>query len=123
MLAGDTVGHEPMCEVVDLGSAARNRLKTGDRFVVPFTAVRRGCEQGRRSIEKVYEETGRKTVPGDPTRAPTIQRIAPNHAYEIDRHRPTGRARCSATDTEDGRRRFAGGDERQVRRPRLERVR
>src|ERR1700716_3003832 len=33
---GDVLGHEPMGEVVELGSAIQN-LKIGDRAVVPFT--------------------------------------------------------------------------------------
>jgi len=36
MEKGDVLGHEPMGEVVEVGSAVRN-LKAGDRVVVPFT--------------------------------------------------------------------------------------
>jgi threonine dehydrogenase-like Zn-dependent dehydrogenase len=36
MEKGDVLGHEPMGEVVEVGSAVRN-LKRGDRVVVPFT--------------------------------------------------------------------------------------
>jgi threonine dehydrogenase-like Zn-dependent dehydrogenase len=36
MEAGDILGHEPMGEVVEVGSAIKN-LKIGDRVVVPFT--------------------------------------------------------------------------------------
>jgi threonine dehydrogenase-like Zn-dependent dehydrogenase len=36
MEKGDVLGHEPMGEVVEVGSAVRN-LKKGDRVVVPFT--------------------------------------------------------------------------------------
>jgi threonine dehydrogenase-like Zn-dependent dehydrogenase len=36
MEKGDVLGHEPMGEVVEVGSAIRN-LKAGDRVVVPFT--------------------------------------------------------------------------------------
>src|SRR5437764_12052014 len=35
MQEGDVLGHEPMGEVVEVGSAVRN-LKKGDRVVVPF---------------------------------------------------------------------------------------
>lgn len=36
MEAGDILGHEPMGEVIEIGSAVKN-LKKGDRVVVPFT--------------------------------------------------------------------------------------
>jgi threonine dehydrogenase-like Zn-dependent dehydrogenase len=36
MESGDVLGHEPMGEVVEVGSAVKN-LKKGDRVVVPFT--------------------------------------------------------------------------------------
>jgi threonine dehydrogenase-like Zn-dependent dehydrogenase len=36
MESGDVIGHEPMGEVVEVGSEVRN-LKVGDRVVVPFT--------------------------------------------------------------------------------------
>jgi threonine dehydrogenase-like Zn-dependent dehydrogenase len=36
MEKGDVLGHEPMGEVVEVGSAVKN-LKVGDRVVVPFT--------------------------------------------------------------------------------------
>jgi threonine dehydrogenase-like Zn-dependent dehydrogenase len=36
MEKGDVLGHEPMGEVVEVGSAVK-RLKKGDRVVVPFT--------------------------------------------------------------------------------------
>jgi threonine dehydrogenase-like Zn-dependent dehydrogenase len=36
MEKGDVLGHEPMGEVVEVGSAVRN-LKKGDRVVIPFT--------------------------------------------------------------------------------------
>lgn len=36
MKKGDVLGHEPMGEVVEVGSAVKN-LKRGDRVVVPFT--------------------------------------------------------------------------------------
>ncbi|HYH64557.1 MAG TPA: alcohol dehydrogenase catalytic domain-containing protein, partial [Urbifossiella sp.] len=35
MLPGDILGHEPMGEVVAVGSAV-TKFKTGDRIVVPF---------------------------------------------------------------------------------------
>ncbi len=42
MEAGDVLGHEPMGEVVELGSAVSN-LKVGDRVVVPFTISCGSC--------------------------------------------------------------------------------
>lgn len=36
MKAGDVIGHEPMGEVVEIGSEVKT-LKTGDRVVIPFT--------------------------------------------------------------------------------------
>jgi threonine dehydrogenase-like Zn-dependent dehydrogenase len=36
MKSGDVLGHEPMGEVVEVGSAVKN-LRVGDRVVVPFT--------------------------------------------------------------------------------------
>ncbi len=37
MKAGDILGHEPMGEVVAVGSDAKKKLKIGDRVVIPFT--------------------------------------------------------------------------------------
>src|SRR6201991_1411019 len=42
MEAGDILGHEPMGEVVEVGSAITN-LKKGDRVVVPFTIACGSC--------------------------------------------------------------------------------
>ena len=42
MEAGDILGHEPMGEVVEVGSAISN-LKRGDRVVVPFTIACGSC--------------------------------------------------------------------------------
>ena len=42
MREGDIIGHEPMGEVVEVGSAVRN-LKKGDRVVVPFTISCGSC--------------------------------------------------------------------------------
>jgi threonine dehydrogenase-like Zn-dependent dehydrogenase len=42
MEKGDILGHEPMGEVVEVGSAVKN-LKQGDRVVVPFTISCGGC--------------------------------------------------------------------------------
>lgn len=42
MEAGDILGHEPMGEVVEVGSAVHN-LKKGDRVVIPFTIACGSC--------------------------------------------------------------------------------
>jgi threonine dehydrogenase-like Zn-dependent dehydrogenase len=42
MESGDILGHEPMGEVVEVGSAVRN-LRRGDRVVVPFTIACGEC--------------------------------------------------------------------------------
>jgi threonine dehydrogenase-like Zn-dependent dehydrogenase len=42
MEKGDILGHEPMGEVVEVGSAVKN-LKQGDRVVVPFAIACGGC--------------------------------------------------------------------------------
>ncbi|MFL6647850.1 MAG: zinc-dependent alcohol dehydrogenase [Sulfurifustaceae bacterium] len=42
MERGDILGHEPMGEVVEVGSAIKN-LKVGDRIVVPFTIACGHC--------------------------------------------------------------------------------
>lgn len=43
MKAGDIIGHEPMGEVVEVGSEVR-KLKKGDRVVVPFTISCGTCD-------------------------------------------------------------------------------
>jgi threonine dehydrogenase-like Zn-dependent dehydrogenase len=40
--AGDIIGHEPMGEVVEVGSDVKN-LRRGDRVVVPFTISCGSC--------------------------------------------------------------------------------
>ena len=41
--SGDILGHEFMGEVVDVGAGAKDRLKIGDRVVVPFTIACGKC--------------------------------------------------------------------------------
>ncbi|HWX49829.1 MAG TPA: zinc-dependent alcohol dehydrogenase [Roseomonas sp.] len=60
MLPGDIMGHEAMGEVVEVGSAAKSKLKKGDRIVVPFTIICGECEQCRRGNFSVCERTNRK---------------------------------------------------------------
>jgi threonine dehydrogenase-like Zn-dependent dehydrogenase len=43
MRSGDILGHEFMGEVVEVGQAARDTLKPGDRVVVPFTISCGNC--------------------------------------------------------------------------------
>lgn len=50
MKSGDILGHEPMGEVVEVGSAVRN-LKRGDRVVIPFTI---SCGQCYFCQKKLY---------------------------------------------------------------------
>jgi len=65
MLPGDIMGHETMGEVVEVGSAAKGKLKKGDRVVIPFTIVCGECDQCRRGNFSVCERTNRKKELGD----------------------------------------------------------
>jgi threonine dehydrogenase-like Zn-dependent dehydrogenase len=65
MLPGDIMGHETMGEVVDVGSAAKGKLKKGDRVVIPFTIQCGECDQCRRGNFSVCERTNRKKDLGD----------------------------------------------------------
>ncbi|HZZ94079.1 MAG TPA: zinc-dependent alcohol dehydrogenase [Usitatibacter sp.] len=58
MKDGDIVGHEPMGEVVEVGSEIRN-LKVGDRVVVPFTIQCGECDQCKLGNFSVCERTNR----------------------------------------------------------------
>src|ERR1044072_1777092 len=49
MEKGDILGHEPMGEVVDVGSSVRN-LQRGDRVVVPFTIACGSCFFCKKSL-------------------------------------------------------------------------
>src|SRR3954470_4108255 len=60
MKSGDIMGHETMGEVVEVGSAARNSLKVGDRVVIPFTIICGECEQCQRGNFSGCERTNRK---------------------------------------------------------------
>ena len=65
MKSGDIVGHETMGEVVEVGSAAKSKLKIGDRVVIPFTIICGECEQCRRGNFSVCEKTNRNKKLGD----------------------------------------------------------
>ena len=65
MVPGDIMGHEAMGEVVDVGRAAKGKLKKGDRIVIPFTIVCSECEQCRRGNVSVCEQTNRRKDLGD----------------------------------------------------------
>jgi threonine dehydrogenase-like Zn-dependent dehydrogenase len=54
-----------MGEVVEVGSAAKSKLKVGDRIVVPFTIICGECEQCRRGNYSVCERTNRNKPLGD----------------------------------------------------------
>lgn len=56
MKSGDVLGHEFMGEVVEVGRAVQ-RLKVGDRVVVPFTIACGQCEQCQRRNFSVCERT------------------------------------------------------------------
>ncbi len=58
MQAGDVVGHEPMGEVVDIGSAITN-LKKGDRVVVPFTLACGSCFFCDRDLYSLCDNSNR----------------------------------------------------------------
>ena len=49
MMEGDIIGHEPMGEVVEVGSGVKN-LKKGDRVVVPFTISCGNCFFCRKTL-------------------------------------------------------------------------
>jgi threonine dehydrogenase-like Zn-dependent dehydrogenase len=65
MLPGDILGHESMGEVVEVGSAARDSLKVGDRVVIPFTIQCGECDQCRRGNFSVCQRSNRKGELGD----------------------------------------------------------
>ena len=54
MEEGNILGHEPMGEVVEVGSEV-NKLKIGDRVVVPFTIA---CGGGNGRYEDRAEREG-----------------------------------------------------------------
>ena len=56
MKRGDVVGHEFMGEVVELGREVRN-LRIGDRVVVPFPIACGRCEQCRRELYSLCENS------------------------------------------------------------------
>jgi threonine dehydrogenase-like Zn-dependent dehydrogenase len=49
MMKGDIVGHEFMGEVVEVGAGARQKLKVGDRVVVPFPIACGNCRPCRKT--------------------------------------------------------------------------
>ncbi len=61
---GDIMGHEFMGEVVAIG-AQNNKLKVGDRLVVPFAIICGECEQCRRGNFSVCERTNRNKAMAD----------------------------------------------------------
>jgi threonine dehydrogenase-like Zn-dependent dehydrogenase len=73
MMKGDVLGHEPMGEVVEVGSEARARgLSVGDRVVIPFQMTCGECEQCLKHNFSVCQRTNRnadlaKAMWGDTT--------------------------------------------------------
>jgi threonine dehydrogenase-like Zn-dependent dehydrogenase len=59
MQSGDIMGHEFMGEVVDVGAEAKDKLKVGERIVVPFTIICGECDQCRRGNFSVCERSNR----------------------------------------------------------------
>ena len=60
MCAGDVMGHEPMGEVVEVGSEAKAKgLSVGDRVVVPFQMTCGECEQCLKGNFSVCQVTNR----------------------------------------------------------------
>lgn len=60
MLPGDIMGHETMGEVVEVGSAASDQLKKGERVVIPFTIWCGECSQCRNGNHSLCERSNRK---------------------------------------------------------------
>ncbi len=58
MEEGDVLGHEPMGEVVAVGSNVRN-LQVGDRVVVPFTIA---CDTSNPNAEVARKAMGHATA-------------------------------------------------------------
>ena len=56
---GDVIGHEPMGEVVEVGSAV-TKFKVGDRIVVPFTICCGTCFFCERTLYSCCDTTNRK---------------------------------------------------------------
>jgi threonine dehydrogenase-like Zn-dependent dehydrogenase len=65
MLPGDVMGHEMMGEVVEVGPEAKQKLKVGDRVVVPFTIICGECDQCKRGNFSVCQTTNRKKYLAD----------------------------------------------------------
>ncbi len=58
MEAGDLLGHEPMGEVVEVGSGVKN-FKVGDRIVVPFTICCGECFFCQKTLFSCCDKTNR----------------------------------------------------------------
>src|SRR5512147_1524649 len=56
MKRGDILGHEPMGEVVEVGSDVK-KLKRGDRVVIPFVIACGGCFFCRKSLFSLCDNT------------------------------------------------------------------
>jgi len=57
MEPGDVLGHEFMGEVVEVGSGVKDKLKVGDRVVVPFPIACGNCAQCERGLFSTCENS------------------------------------------------------------------
>ena len=62
MKDGDIVGHEFMGEVVECGTVAGQKLRRGDRVVIPFTIICGECDQCKAGNFSVCERTNRNAA-------------------------------------------------------------
>jgi threonine dehydrogenase-like Zn-dependent dehydrogenase len=62
MKDGDIVGHEFMGEVVECGTVAGQKLRKGDRVVIPFTIICGECDQCKAGNFSVCERTNRNAA-------------------------------------------------------------
>ena len=86
---GDILGHEPMGEVVEVGSAVK-RLKVGDRVVVPFTIACGTCFFCEKKLYSCCDTTNR-----DAEKAAKVMGHAPAGLFgysHLTGHYPGGQA-------------------------------
>jgi threonine dehydrogenase-like Zn-dependent dehydrogenase len=89
MEEGDILGHEPMGEVVEVGSEVRN-MKAGDRVVVPFTICCGTCFFCKKELWSCCDNTNR-----DKEKCEKIMGHAPAGLYgysHLTGHYPGGQA-------------------------------
>jgi len=89
MEEGDILGHEPMGEVIEVGSAVKN-LKVGDRVVVPFTIACGTCFFCKKELYSCCDTTNR-----DAEKATKLMGHAPAGLFgysHLTGHYPGGQA-------------------------------